>query len=114
MIVMQYNRHYGTVLIVNGVGHRFDLTNIYSGQVNFKYINLEPVNVVSYLTQGNTVEKVFLDDKGKVQSRFALSLGGMMSELKNEQLKPNFIRLLTRNIILENVESTQYIVLYRK
>jgi hypothetical protein len=113
MIFLQRIPFTGSNLIVRGVAYRFDLLGFYKGVVDFKFINLEPVRVVSYITQGNVSEVCTVGDKGEIVTRKVIPINQMMNEITWAKESDDCVGVLIRNLNIDGVVGTNYLVLYR-
>lgn len=113
MIYLQRLPLAGSNLIVKGEAYNFDLLGMFKRKVSFRYINLERVKVVSYLTQGNVAEVAEIDDNGDVVSTEVIPMNEAIRRITVAKGSEYCLGVLIRNVILDNVSSTNYIVIYR-
>ena len=114
MIFVQRLGISGTNLIVKGESYNFDVSGIYQRRVPLNFTNIEPVKVISYIAQGGVAEKADITDEGLVVNRSQLTVKEMMDTLIRERSASNCLGVLIRNISVEGVATTNYLLLYRR
>lgn len=114
MIFLQKLQSVGCNLIVKGQAYRFDTSGMFQGVENFKYINIEPVKLESFITQGNVVEKVSINENGDVMSRSTISLVALYDYIASAKSQSNCLGVLIRNSPVRGIACQQFIVVYRQ
>ncbi|PHE64329.1 hypothetical protein COF68_05665 [Bacillus toyonensis] len=114
MVYIQKLPYTGTNLIVKGQAYHFDILNTYKKVVQFKYINVEEVQILSCITQGNVVEVANTNDLGDVIKRTTITVADFLTELKRLEANVKHIVTLIKPLNINGISSKQYIVVYRK
>ena len=104
----------GYNLIVKGQAYRYDTTGIFQGVVSFKYINLVPVKLESFITQGNVVEQASINDNGDVTSRNTISMTSLYDYIAKAKTQSNCLGVLIRNSPSGGIACQHFIVVFRQ
>ncbi|PGF05072.1 hypothetical protein [Bacillus toyonensis] len=102
-----------TTLIMKGKAFYFDMLNEFKREVPVKFINLEQVQIISFITQGNQVEVAYTDKEGNVTKRLIINMSELLPTIDRLKKEPRYIVTLTKTVRIGEVVSKQYIVVYK-
>ncbi|MGF2715373.1 hypothetical protein ACQUY5_24480 [Bacillus cereus] len=102
-----------STLIMKGKAFYFDLLNEFKREVPVKFINLQEVQVISFITQGNLVEVAYTDKQGNVTKRMTIKMSELLPTLDRLKQDPRYIVTLTKTVRVGELLSKQYIVVYK-
>ncbi|MEC2463412.1 hypothetical protein P9X10_00675 [Bacillus cereus] len=112
MIYIQRLMHGDSTLFMKGKGFYFDLLNEFKREVPFRMVNVEPVQIISFLTQGNVVEVGYTDKLGNISNRVTIHTNELLETLSRLKEDRRYIVTLTKTVRVGTVVSKQYIVVY--